>query len=42
MRLSNKAKIPIYNFIHTFLWMGFGLGLAAFFIEKYKIALLGH
>lgn len=42
MRLSNKGKAPIYNFIHTFLWMGFGLGLAAFFIEKYKIALLGH
>lgn len=42
MRLSNKRKVPLYNFIHTLLWMILGLGIAAFFIEKYKIALLGN
>ncbi len=41
MRLSNKRKAPIYNFIHTLLWMMFGLGIAGFIVEKYKMGILG-
>ena len=40
MRLSNKKKTPIYSFIQTILFVGIILGVAAFFVERYKIDFL--
>jgi len=41
MRLSNKKRTPIYNFIQTILFVGIILGIVAFFVERYKIDFLG-
>ncbi|WP_313028644.1 hypothetical protein [Soonwooa sp.] len=41
MRLSNKKRTPIYNFIQTILFVGIILGMVAFFVERYKIVFLG-
>lgn len=40
MRLSNKKKIPIYNFFQILFWMGLIFGIVLFFIEKYKMDFL--
>ena len=42
MRLSNKGKIPRYNFIGTFFIMLVGVGVFAFFVEQKKLNLLGN
>lgn len=41
MRLSNRRKLPYYNFINTFLLVFFFGGIAAFFLEKIKFDVLG-
>lgn len=41
MRLSNRRKAPLYNFIHTVLILFFLTGIAAYLVEKYKVGLLG-
>ncbi|MBB4805724.1 hypothetical protein HNP38_000996 [Chryseobacterium defluvii] len=41
MRLSNRNKIPVYNFISTLLLMILLAGFAAFFLEEYKFNILG-
>ncbi len=41
MRLSNKNKTPIYNFVNTLLLMIVLAGFTAFFLEEYKFNILG-
>jgi hypothetical protein len=41
MRLSNRTKAPIYNFINTLLLMMFFGGIIGFIIEEYKFQILG-
>lgn len=41
MRLSNRNKAPIYNFINTLLWLLVLGGFGAYFLEKYKFHFLG-
>ncbi|WP_299177256.1 hypothetical protein [uncultured Chryseobacterium sp.] len=41
MRLSNRKKVPVYNFINTVLLMVLIGGFAAFFLEEYKFEILG-
>lgn len=42
MRLSNRKKVSLYNFIHTVLWMIMSAGAAIFFFEKYTLNILGN
>lgn len=41
MRLSNRTKSPIYNFINTLLLMLLCIGIVGFILEKYKFNILG-
>lgn len=41
MRLSNKRKAPLYNFINTALIMFLVMGILAFFAEEMRFQLLG-
>ncbi|MDF2552402.1 MAG: hypothetical protein K0R77_1677 [Chryseobacterium sp.] len=41
MRLSNRTKTPIYNFINTLLLMMLLGGIIGFILEKYKFQILG-
>lgn len=41
MRLSNRTKAPIYNFINTLLLMMLLVGIIAFIMEQYKFRILG-
>ncbi|NMR32596.1 hypothetical protein HIO71_00080 [Chryseobacterium aquaticum] len=41
MRLSNRTKTPIYNFINTLLLMLLCIGIVGFILEKYKFNVLG-
>ncbi|KNB60587.1 hypothetical protein AC804_15500 [Chryseobacterium sp. Hurlbut01] len=41
MRLSNRTKTPIYNFINTLLLMLLCIGIVGFILEKYKFNILG-
>lgn len=41
MRLSNRTKTPIYNFINTLLLMLLCIGIVSFILEKYKFNILG-
>ena len=41
MRLSNKNKTPIYNFVNTLLLMIVLAGFTAFLLEEYKFNILG-
>lgn len=41
MRLSNKRRIPLYNFINTALIMLFVIGMLAFVVEEMVFHLLG-
>ncbi|MGC4129209.1 MAG: hypothetical protein QM564_06525 [Bergeyella sp.] len=41
MRLSNRNKASLYQFLSTLLWIFFFGGVALFFIEKYKFDFLG-
>lgn len=41
MRLSNRTKTPIFNFINTLLLMLLCIGIVGFILEKYKFNILG-
>lgn len=41
MRLSNRSKAGLYSFMDTSLLMLLVLGVIAFFVEKYRIDILG-
>lgn len=41
MRLSNRTKAPLYNFINTLLLMMLSVGIIAFILEQYKFQILG-
>lgn len=41
MRLSNRNKAPIYNFINTLFIMILIFGIIGFFLEKYRFHILG-
>lgn len=41
MRLSNKNKAPVYNFIHTFILVCTLLGFIGFFLDHYKLRMFG-
>lgn len=41
MRLSNRTKAPIYNFVNTLLLMILLGGIMGFFLEEYKFNILG-
>jgi hypothetical protein len=41
MRLSNRTKAPVYSFINTLLIIAVLVGIAAYFLEKYKFDILG-
>jgi len=41
MRLSNRTKTPVYNFINTLLLMILSAGSIAFILEHYKFRILG-
>ncbi|MBW7674738.1 hypothetical protein [Chryseobacterium chendengshani] len=41
MRLSNRSKAPIYNFVNTLLLMTLLIGIIAFLLEEYKFNILG-
>lgn len=41
MRLSNRSKVPIYNFTNTLLLMVLLGGIIAFLLEEYKFNILG-
>ena len=41
MRLSNRNKAPIYNFINTLLIMLLAGGISGFFLERYRFHILG-
>jgi len=41
MRLSNRTKAPIYNFINTLLLLMLLGGIIAFIMEQYKFRILG-
>ncbi|RZJ46769.1 MAG: hypothetical protein EOO19_10060 [Chryseobacterium sp.] len=41
MRLSNRTKAPLYNFINTLLLMMLSVGIIAFILEHYKFQILG-
>jgi hypothetical protein len=41
MRLSNRNKAPLYNFVNTLLLMTLVGGFIAFLLEEYKFNILG-
>ncbi|MDQ1096465.1 MULTISPECIES: hypothetical protein [Chryseobacterium] len=41
MRLSNRNKASLYNFINTLLLIITAAGFAAFFLEEYKFNIMG-
>lgn len=41
MRLSNRTKAPVYNFINTLLLMMVLIGFAGFLLEEFKLKILG-
>lgn len=41
MRLSNRNKAPVYNFVNTVLIMILIFGIIGFFLERYKFHILG-
>ncbi|WP_295230261.1 hypothetical protein [uncultured Chryseobacterium sp.] len=41
MRLSNRNKASVYNFINTLLLIIAAMGFAAFFLEEYKFNIMG-
>ena len=41
MRLSNRRKIPLYNFINSSIWMILLGGICAFLLERYRFDVLG-
>ncbi|WP_228452186.1 hypothetical protein [Chryseobacterium sp. c4a] len=41
MRLSNRSKAPVYNFINTLLMMVVVFGIAGFLVNKYRFHILG-
>lgn len=41
MRLSNRTKAPIYNFINTLLLMMLFAGILGFILEQYKFQIIG-
>jgi len=42
MRLSNKNKIPVYNFFNTLLLMLFSAGIIGFIFNELKFDILGN
>lgn len=42
MRLSNRRKVPVYNFIQTLLWLFLFGGILAYIIEENEINRLGE
>ncbi len=42
MRLSNRNKAPLYNFIYTNLIITILFGIVLFFLERYKFDILGN
>ena len=42
MRLSNKSKEPIYNFIFSVLLMSLLIGVVLFIVERYRLDFLGN
>ena len=42
MRLSNRNKAPIYNFAITLINVLIVIGIAAFILEKTRLAMFGH
>lgn len=41
MRLSNRSRIPIYNFVLTLINVLIVIGLAVFILEKTRLAMFG-
>lgn len=41
MRLSNRTKAPVYNFINSLAILGIVAGIFAFLFERYKYDILG-
>jgi amino acid transporter len=41
MRLNNRNKAPVYNFVNTLLLMTLLGGIAAFLLEEYRFNVLG-
>ena len=42
MRLSNRSRIPIYNFVFTLINVLILIGLAGFILEKTRLAMFGN
>ena len=42
MRLSNRSRIPIYNFVLTLINVLSVIGLAGFILEKTRLAMFGN
>ena len=42
MRLSNRSRIPIYNFVLTLINVLIVIGLAGFVLEKTRLAMFGN
>ena len=42
MRLSNRSRIPIYNFVLTLINVLIVIGLAVFILEKTRLAMFGN
>lgn len=42
MRLSNRSRIPIYNFVLTLINVLILIGLAGFILEKTRLAMFGN
>ena len=42
MRLSNRSRIPIYNFVLTLINVLIVIGLAGFILEKTRLAVFGN
>jgi hypothetical protein len=42
MRLSNRSRIPIYNFVLTLINVLIVIGLAGFILEKTRLAMFGN
>ena len=42
MRLSNRSRIPIYNFVLTLINVLLVIGLAGFILEKTRLAMFGN
>ncbi|MDR2236904.1 MAG: hypothetical protein LBE92_12335 [Chryseobacterium sp.] len=41
MRLSNRSKAPVYNFVNTLLLMMVVFGIAAFLLNEYRFQAVG-